>query len=116
MGLPSAFHCGDRDDLPMSGKDKACYWWTHSFNAQMLFGAAFTTALDPIFNGSSAPYWGQGASGFSKRFATRVAQSMTKGTGQALVAALSKENPPFSVSPQHASFPRSPLSPPHTSQ
>ncbi len=104
--LPPAFHCGDRNDLPMSGKDKACYWWTNSFNAQMLFGAAFTTALDPIFNGSSDPYWGQGARGFSKRFGTRVAQSMTKGTGQALVGALFKEDPRFFVSRKQGFWPR----------
>lgn len=104
--LPPAFHCGDRNDLRMSGKDKACYWWTNSFNAQMLFGAAFTTALDPIFNGSSDPYWGQGATGFSKRFGTRVAQSMTKGTGQALVGALFKEDPRFFVSRKQGFWPR----------
>jgi hypothetical protein len=104
--LPPAFHCGDRDDLKMSGKDKACYWWTNSFNAQMLFGAAFNTALDPIFNGNSDPYWGQGARGFSKRFGTRVAQSMTKGTGQALVGALFKEDPRFYVSRKDGFWPR----------
>ena len=104
--LPPAFHCGDRNDLRMSGKDKACYWWTNSFNAQMLFGAAFTTALDPIFNGSSDPYWGQGATGFSRRFGTRVAQSMTKGTGQALVGALFKEDPRFFVSRKQGFWPR----------
>ena len=105
-GLPSAFHCGDRDDLKMSPKDKACYWWTNSFNAQMLFGAAFNTALDPIFNGQSDPYWGQGAEGFAKRFGTRVAQSMTKGTGQALVGALFKEDPRFYVSRKDGFWPR----------
>src|SRR5579863_10126613 len=51
--LPPTFHCGDRDDLKMSGKDKVCYWWTQSFNASMLFGAAFNTALDPVLNGST---------------------------------------------------------------
>jgi hypothetical protein len=105
-GLPNAFHCGDRDDLPMSAKDKACYWWTNSFNAQMLLGAAFNTALDPIFNGQSDPYWGQGAEGFAKRFGTRVAQSMTKGTGQALVGALFKEDPRFYVSRKDGFWPR----------
>ena len=105
-GLPPAFHCGDRDDLPMSAKDKACYWWTNSFNAEMLFGAAFTTALDPIFNGSSEAYWGQGARGFSKRFGTRVAQSMVKGTGQALVGALFKEDPRFYASRKDGFWPR----------
>jgi hypothetical protein len=98
IGLPKPFHCGDREDSKMSGQDKACYWWTHSFNAQMLFGAAFNTALDPVFNGNTDRYWGQGARGFSKRFGTRVAQSMTKGTGQALVGALFKEDPRFYVS------------------
>jgi len=105
-GLPSVFHCGDRDDLKMSPKDKACYWWTNSFNAQMLFGAAFNTALDPIFNGTTDPYWGQGAKGFSKRFGTRVAQSMTKGTGQALVGALFREDPRFYVSRKDGFWPR----------
>jgi hypothetical protein len=112
--LPSAFHCGDRDDLKMSGKDKACYWWTNSFNAQMLFGAAFNTALDPIFNGNSDPYWGQGARGFSKRFGTRVAQSMTKGTGQALVGALFKEDPRFYVSRKDGFWPRFSFAVSHT--
>jgi hypothetical protein len=93
--VPPAFHCGDRDDLPMSGKDKACYWWTQSFNAGMLFGAAFNTALDPVLNGSTLKYWGQGVDGFSKRFGTRVTQSMAKGTGQALVGAIFKEDPRF---------------------
>lgn len=106
QGLPSAFHCGDRDDLKMSPKDKACYWWTNSFNAQMLLGAAFNTALDPIFNGSTNPYWGQGAEGFSKRFGTRVAQSMAKGTGQALVGALFKEDPRLYVSRKDGFWPR----------
>lgn len=104
--LPSAFHCGDRGDLKMSPKDKACYWWTNSFNAQMLFGAAFNTALDPIFNGSTDPYWGQGVEGFSKRFGTRVVQSMTKGTGQALVGALFKEDPRFYESRKDGFWPR----------
>ena len=104
--LPSAFHCGDRDDLPMTGKDRVCYWWTNSFNGPMLFGAAFNTALDPIFNGSSNAYWGQGAEGFSKRFGTRVAQSMAKGTGQALVGALFREDPRFYESRKQGLWPR----------
>ena len=104
--LPRTFHCGDRDDLPMGSKDRACYWWTNSFSAGMLFGAAFNTALDPIFNGSSDKYWGQGAEGFSKRFGTRVAQSMTKGTGQAVVGALFKEDPRFFESKKQGFWPR----------
>src|SRR5437660_4292823 len=86
--LPPTFHCGDRGDLPMSGKDKVCYWWSQSFNAQMLFGAAFNSALDPLTNSSTNKYWGQGIEGFSRRFGTRVTQSMAKGTGQALVGAM----------------------------
>jgi hypothetical protein len=105
-GLPAPFHCGDRDDLKMSPKDKACYWWTNSFNAQMVVGAAFNTALDPIFNGSTNRYWGQGAEGFGKRFGTRVAQSMTKGTAQALVGALFKEDPRFYESRKQGFWPR----------
>jgi hypothetical protein len=104
--LPATFHCGDRDDLPMSNKDKACYWWTHSFNAEMIFGAAFNTALDPIFNGSTDKYWGQGAEGFARRFGTRVTQSMAKGTGQALIGAAFKEDPRFYVSRKQGFWPR----------
>ena len=104
--LPSTLHCGDRDDLPMTGKDRVCYWWTGSFNAGMLFGAAFNTALDPVINGSSNRYWGQGAEGFSKRFGTRVAQSMTKGTGQAVVGALFREDPRFYESRKQGFWPR----------
>jgi hypothetical protein len=104
--LPPTFHCGDRDDLPMSHKDKACYWWTNSFNAEMIFGAAFNTALDPIFNGSTNKYWGQGAEGFARRFGTRVTQSMAKGSGQALVGALFKEDRRFYVSRKQGFWPR----------
>jgi hypothetical protein len=104
--LPPTFHCGDRDDLPISGKNKTCYWWTQSFNAQMLFGAAFNTALDPVLNGSTLKYWGQGVDGFSKRFGTRVTQSMAKGTGQALVGAIFKEDPRFYPSRKEKFWPR----------
>lgn len=104
--LPPTFHCGDRDDLPMSGKDKTCYWWTQSFNAQMLFGAAFNTALDPVLNGRTLKYWGQGVEGFSKRFGTRVTQSMAKGTGQALVGAIFHEDPRFYPSRKEKFWPR----------
>jgi len=104
--LPPTFHCGDRDDLPMSGKDKTCYWWTQSFNAGMLFGAAFNTALDPVLNGSTLKYWGQGVDGFSKRFGTRVTQSMAKGTGQALVGAMFHEDPRFYPSRKEKFWPR----------
>jgi hypothetical protein len=83
--LPMPSHCGDRADLPMSHKDKLCYWWSQSFNGQMIFGAAFNGALDPLLNNSTNAYWGQGMEGFSRRFGTRVSQSMAKGTGQALV-------------------------------
>lgn len=104
--LPPTFHCGDRDDLPMSGKDRVCYWWTQSFSAGMLFGAAFNTALDPLVNASTNKYWGQGVEGFSKRFGTRVTQSMAKGTGQALVGALFKEDPRFYPSHKEKFWPR----------
>lgn len=104
--LPFTFHCGDRDDLAMSHKDKACYWWTHSFNAQMIFGAAFNTALDPIFNGDTNKYWGQGAEGLGRRFGTRVTQSMAKGSGQALVGAMFKEDPRFYASRKQGFWPR----------
>ncbi len=105
-GLPKTFHCGDRDDLPMSPKDKACYWWTNSFNAAMLAGAAFNTALDPVFNGDTDKYWGQGAEGFAKRFGTRVAQSFTKGTTKALIGAIFKEDPRFYESRKEGFWPR----------
>ena len=104
--LPPPFHCGDRLDLKMSGKDKVCYWWTQSFNAGMLFGAAFNTALDPVLNGSTLKYWGQGVEGFSKRFGTRVTQSMAAGTGQALVGAVFKEDPRFYPSRKEKFWPR----------
>ena len=104
--LPYTFHCGDRSDLPMSPKDKACYWWTHSFNASMIFGAAFNSALDPIFNNQTAAYWGQGVEGFSRRFGTRVTQSMAKGTGQALIGAIFKEDPRLYVSHKEGFWPR----------
>jgi hypothetical protein len=94
-GLPPTFHCGDREDLQMTHKDRLCYWWTNSFNAQMIFGAAFNSALDPIFNNSTNKYWGQGADGYFRRFGTRVAQSFVKGSGQALVGAIAHEDPRF---------------------
>src|SRR5207245_177053 len=90
-GLPATFHCGDREDLPMTHHDKACYWWTHSFNAPMILGAAFNGALDPLVNNSTNAYWGQGMEAFGRRFGTRVSQSMAKGTGQALVGVIFKE-------------------------
>lgn len=104
--LPNTFHCGDRLDLPMSPKDRVCYWWVNSFNAQMIFGAAFTTALDPIFNGSTNAYWGQGAEGFGKRFGSRIAQSSVKASGQALVGALFREDPRFYDSRKEGFWPR----------
>ena len=42
--LPDTFHCGTREDLGMSRRDKACYWWTQSFNAPMISGASFSLA------------------------------------------------------------------------
>src|SRR6185369_665416 len=104
--LPEAFHCGDRDDLPMNAQDKRCYWWTHSFNAQMVAGAAFNSALDPVFNNATSAYWGQGMEGFSKRFGTRLAQSFVKGTGQALVGGLLHEDPRFYESRKEGLWPR----------
>jgi hypothetical protein len=104
--LPKPFHCGDRDDLKMSPQDKVCYWWSQSFNAGMLFGAAFNTALDPLVNGSTNKYWGQGVEGFSKRFGTRVTQSMAQGTGQALVGGLFHEDPRFYPSRKEKFWPR----------
>jgi hypothetical protein len=104
--LPYTFHCGDRSYLPMSPKDKACFWWTHSFNASMIFGAAFNSALDPIFNNQTAAYWGQGVEGFSRRFGTRVTQSMAKGTGQALIGAIFREDPRLYVSHKEGFWPR----------
>ncbi len=114
IDLPSTLHCGDRDDLPMTGKDRVCYWWTSSFSGGMVFGAAFNTALDPIFNGSSNRYWGQGAEGFSKRFGTRMAQSMAKGTGQAVVGSLFHEDPRFYDSRKQGFWPRFGFAATHT--
>ena len=37
--LPDIYHCGEREDLSMSLRDKRCYWWTHSFNGTMVSGA-----------------------------------------------------------------------------
>jgi hypothetical protein len=104
--LPHVFHCGDRADLPMTQTDRTCYWWTHSFNASMLFGAAFNSALDPLVNGSTNAYWGQGMEGFGRRFGTRVSQSMAKGTGEALVGAMFKEDPRFYESRKEGFWPR----------
>ena len=106
QGLPSVYHCGSRDDLPMSLEDKRCYWWTHSFNAQMIFGAAFNSAMDPYFNNATSAYWGQGVEGFSKRFGTRVAQSFTKGSAQALVGVALHEDPRFYESRKEGFWPR----------
>jgi hypothetical protein len=104
--LPDTFHCGDRDDLPMTAKDKRCYWWTHSFNAQMVAGAAFNSALDPVFNNATSAYWGQGMEGFSKRFGTRLAQSFVKGSGQAMVGGLLHEDPRYYESRKEGFWPR----------
>jgi hypothetical protein len=104
--LPPTFHCGDRDDLPMSQKDRRCFWWTNSFNAPMLLGAAFNSALDPVFNNATSKYWGQGAEGFAKRFGTRVAQSMAKGTATGLVGMAFKEDPRFYESRKQGFWPR----------
>lgn len=105
-GLPPVYHCGDREDLPMNHKDRVCYWWTHSFNAQMIFGAAFNSALDPVFNGATNQYWGQGIDGFSRRFGTRVSQSMAKGTGQALTGLVLHEDPRYYESRKEKFWPR----------
>lgn len=91
--LPDTFHCGTREDLGMSRRDKACYWWTQSFNAPMISGAAFNAALDQWVKNSTNKEWGQGVEGFSRRFGTRVSQSMAKGTGQALGGLLFHEDP-----------------------
>jgi len=104
--LPKPIHCGDRADQRMSYKDRGCYWWTHSLNAQMIFGAAFNSALDPIFNNSTNAYWGQGAEGFARRFGTRVSQSMAKGTGEALVGMVFHEDPRFYESRKERFWPR----------
>ena len=104
--LPPTFHCGDCADLPMSKQDRVCYWWTQSFNASMLFGAAFNTALDPVLNGATNKYWGQGVDGFARRFGTRVTQSMAKGTGQAVFGAIFKEDPRFYPSRKEKFWPR----------
>jgi hypothetical protein len=112
--LPSTFHCGDRDDLPMTRKDLGCFWWTHTFNAQMLAGAAFNSALDPLVNNATSKYWGQGAEGFAKRFGTRVAQSMAKGTGEALVGMAFKEDPRFYESRKQGFWPRMGFAVTHT--
>jgi hypothetical protein len=105
-GLPSTFHCGDREDLPMTHKDKTCYWWTHSFNAPMILGAAFNGALDPLINNSTNAYWGQGVEGFGRRFGTRVSQSMAKGTGEAVVGMIFKEDPRLYSSRKDGFWPR----------
>ncbi len=106
QGLPNMYHCGDREDLKMEKWDRICYWWSHSFNAQMVLGAAFNSALDPVFNNATSAYWGQGVEGFSKRFGTRVAQSMTKGTMEALVGAALHEDPRFFPSRKQGFGPR----------
>ena len=91
--LPPTFHCGTREDLGMTRRDKTCYWWTQSFNAPMISGAAFNAALDQWVKNSTNKEWGQGVQGFSRRFGTRVSQSMAKGTGQALGGLLFHEDP-----------------------
>lgn len=91
--LPSIAHCGTRDDLGMTHRDKVCYWWTHSFNAPMVSGAAFNAALDQWVKNRTNREWGQGVEGFSRRFGTRVSQSMAKGTGQALGGLILNEDP-----------------------
>src|SRR5207249_2355724 len=77
-----------------------------SFNAQMIVGAAFNSALDPVFNSATSAYWGQGVVGFSKRFGTRVAQSATKGTSEAIVDAIFHEDPRFFPSRKQGFGPR----------
>jgi hypothetical protein len=104
--LPPTFHCGDRADLPMTGKDKTCYWWVHSFNAQMILGAAFNGLLDPYVNNRTNDYWGQGAAGYFRRFGTRVSQSMAKGTGQAIFGGIFREDPRFYPSRKEGFWPR----------
>ena len=105
--LPATFHCGGRGDLRMSPKDKACYWWTNSFNAQMIFGAAFNSALDQwLLNGAKKEDWGKGAEGYSRRFGTRVSQSFAKGTAQALAGAALHEDPRFYASNKSGFGPR----------
>lgn len=92
-GLPTINHCGDNADLPMTHTDRMCYWWTHSFNAGMLIGAGFNSALDPLINNATNADWGQGWEGFGRRFGTRVSQGLAKGTGQAIVGVIFKEDP-----------------------
>ena len=104
--LPNTFHCGTREDLHMSTRDKACYWWTQSFNAPMITGAAFNAALDQWVKNSTNQEWGQGVEGFSRRFGTRVSQSMAKGTGQALGGLLFHEDPRMYASHKEGFGPR----------
>lgn len=104
--LPDIYHCGEREDLSMSLRDKRCYWWTHSFNGTMVTGAAFNAALDQWVKNSTNNEWGQGAAGFSRRFGTRVSQSMAKGTGQALGGMLLHEDPRLYASHKEGFGPR----------
>ena len=104
--LPAVYHCGEREDLFMTPRDKRCYWWTHSFNAPMVTGAGFNAALDQWVKNSTNNEWGQGAAGFSRRFGTRVSQSMAKGTGQALGGLLFHEDPRMYASNKEGFGPR----------
>lgn len=106
QGLPRGFHCGGRPDLGMDRRDKVCYWWTHSFNAPMVSGAAFNAAMDQWVKNSTNDEWGQGFAGFGRRFGTRLTQSMAKGTGQALGGLLLKEDPRLYASHRKGFGPR----------
>ncbi|MBI2687996.1 MAG: hypothetical protein HYX27_16935 [Acidobacteria bacterium] len=97
-GLPPTFHCGEREDLSMTNRDKRCYWWTHSFNAPMVTGALFNAAMDQWVKNNTGKEWGQGVEGFSRRFGTRISQSLAKGSGQAIVGMIFKEDPRFYAS------------------
>ena len=93
----------------MTARDKGCYWWTHAFNAQMTFGAAFNATLDQVFKdkkNSTNAAWGQGVEGLSRRFGTRLSQSLAKSTGETLVDLALHQDPRFYASRKTGFWPR----------
>jgi hypothetical protein len=102
--LPQPLTCGIPDDQPLSTKDKACYWRSHTFNASMIVGTTLHAALaqwkkDPL-------EWDLRAKGYGKRVGTRLAQSSAKGTGQFIAGELLHEDPRFYASGKSGFGPR----------
>jgi len=103
-GLKAPSSCQGREGLAMTVAEKTCYWSTHTFNAQAIFGAAFNAGIAQL---RQAPReWELGASGYGKRVGTRLTQGFAKGTAQYLGGVAFKEDPRYRSSAKKGAWAR----------